>query len=199
MSYLKLNKAANYYDVHYRTILNWAKFGKIKTKQLPSGSTQYEVPDRDSERTLCIGYIRVSSYNQKQHLQSQKELLLNQYGDVEIISEVGSGLNFKRKKLWSIMERVFARDVESIVVTHKDRLARFGFEFIERVCQHFGTKIVVLNNQATSPQEELVQDILAIIHVFSSRLYGLRKYKKQLQSLQDETRYEAESNASTLE
>ena len=85
------------------------------------------------------------------------------------------------------MVQVFDRNIEEIVVTHKDRLARFGFEFIERVCEHFGTRIVVLNRKETSPESELVQDILAIIHVFSSRLYGLRKYKKELKGLQNDT------------
>lgn len=183
--YTKLSKAAKYYGVHFRTILNWAKSGKIKTKQLPSGGTQYEIPNTIKTGRISVGYVRVSSYSQKEHLKSQTELLLLQHPSVELVSEVGSGLNFKRKKLWHIMERVFAGDIEQIVVTHKDRLSRFGFEFIEKVCSHFGTKILVLNKQTTSPESELVQDILAIIHVFSLRLYGLRKYKQEFKNLQD--------------
>lgn len=199
MKYGKLNKAAQSYGCHYRTILNWAKSGKIKTIKLPSGATQYRLPDNDTPKGIAIGYVRVSSYSQKQHLISQQELLSFQYPGLHIVSEVGSGLNFKRKKLWSIMEQVFKGDVEVVVVTHKDRLARFGFEFIERVCNHFGTKLVVLNKKETSPQEELVQDILAILHVFSSRLYGLRKYKQELKSLQNDSRQGSEESTKILD
>jgi predicted site-specific integrase-resolvase len=132
--------------------------------------------------------VRVSSYSQKQHLKSQAELLLSQYPTAEIISEVASGLNFRRKKLWNLVESAIAGDIGCVVVTHKDRLARFGFEFIQRVFERFNCQVVVLNQVSTSPEEELVQDILSIVHVFSSRLYGLRKYKDELKSLQNNSR-----------
>lgn len=199
MKYAKLNQAAKYYGVHFRTILNWSKSGKIKTIKLPSGNTQYELIDNNIKTGIVVGYVRVSSYGQKEHLKSQTEVLLFKCPNAQIITEVGSGLNFKRKKLWDIMEQVFTGNIRQIVVTHKDRLSRFGFDFIKKVCEYFGTEILVLNQIQTSPQEELVQDILAIIHVFSSRLYGLRKYKTELKSLQNDIGQKSGSEASKLE
>jgi len=183
MKYIKLQKAAELYNVHYRTILNWARDGKIQYITTPSGSRHYAIPSCEPTREKIVGYVRVSSYSQKQHLQSQSELLLLQYPTAEIVSEVASGLNFRRKKLWNIVEQAIAGDVTTLVVTHKDRLSRFGFEFIQRVFERFNCKVLVLNQVSTSPEEELIQDILSIIHVFSSRLYGLRKYKDEFKSL----------------
>ena len=71
--------------------------------------------------------------------------------------------------------------VKTIVITHKDRFVRFGYEWFEKFCMKFHTAIIVVNNEELSPQEELVQDIVSILHVFSCRLYGLRKYKKQIE------------------
>jgi len=183
-----LNVAAQAYNVHFRTILTWAKSGKIKYITTPSGVKHYELPSSTTSECKIIGYVRVSSHNQKQHLQSQTELLLSQYPSAEIISEIGSGLNFRRKKLWNLVESAISGDVQCLVVTHKDRLARFGFDFIQQIFERFNCKVVVLNQVSTSPEQELVQDILSIIHVFSSRLYGLRKYKYELKSLQNNNR-----------
>jgi len=99
--------------------------------------------------------------------------------------EVGGGLNFKRKKLQALLERVMQGDVERIVVAHKDRLARFGFDLYQWLCQQFNCEIVVLNEAKLSPEAEMVEDLLAILHCFSSRLYGLRKYKAQVKEDQD--------------
>ncbi|MBR8828641.1 MAG: IS607 family transposase, partial [Gomphosphaeria aponina SAG 52.96 = DSM 107014] len=154
----------------------------------PSGVKHYQLPDREITSKKVIGYVRVSSYSQKQHIQSQAELLLSQYPTAEIISEVASGLNFRRKKLWHLVESAIEGDIGSVVGTQKDRLARKGFEFIQRVFERFNCQVVVFNQVSTSPEEELVQDILSIVHVFSSRLYGLRKYQNELKSLSAQSR-----------
>lgn len=87
------------------------------------------------------------------------------------------GLNFKRRKLNAILEGIISGDIQCLVVAHKDRLARFGFDLIEWLCEKFDCKLVVLYQQKYSPQAELVQDVLSVVHCFSSRLYGLRKYE----------------------
>ena len=102
------------------------------------------------------------------------------YPSAEIIAEVGGGLNFKRKKLLTLLERVMQGDIERIIIAHKDRLARFGFDLFQWFCQQFNCQILVLNEKSWSPEAEMVEDILAILHCFSSRLYGLRKYKTQV-------------------
>jgi len=178
--YGKLSQAAKSYNVHYRTILNWAKSGRIQTRTLPSGSTHYQLLNNPREVLHTIVYARVSSSNQKEHLKSQTEILLTQYPNAEVITEVASGLNFKRKKLWSIVQRIFEGERIRLVVTYKDRLTRFGFDLFEQIFRYFESEIVVLKQISTSPEDELVQDLLSIIHVFSSRVYGLRKYKQEI-------------------
>jgi putative resolvase len=89
---------------------------------------------------------------------------------------VRSGLNYKRKHLRRLMEMVEQGEVAEIVVAHKDRLVRFGFEFFEKFCADHGCRLTVMNMESLSPEEELVKDLLLIVHWFSSRLYGLRRY-----------------------
>lgn len=95
-------------------------------------------------------------------------------------SDIGSGLNFRRRKFLTILERVLSGDVQRLVVAHPDRLVRFGFELVKWLCERTGCKLVVLNERKLSPEQELVADMLSIIHCFSSRLYGKRKYQKQV-------------------
>ena len=126
-------------------------------------------------------YARVSSRAQHPDLNRQVAALSNLYPNAEIVSEVGGGLNFKRKKLLALLERIFKGDVRMVVVAHKDRLARFGFDLFRWLCEQNRCVLVVLNETTLSPEREMVEDILAILHCFSSRLYGLRKYKSQVQ------------------
>ena len=99
----------------------------------------------------------------------------------QCIEDYGSGLDYNRKKWNGLLDEVMEQKVKTIVITHKDRFIRFGYDWFERFCMRFHTTILVVNNEELSPQEELVQDIISILHVFSCRLYGLRKYKKQIE------------------
>jgi len=126
-------------------------------------------------------YARVSSREQKPDLERQIARLVNLYPGAEVVGEVGGGLNFKRPKFLALLERVRAGDVGTIVVAHRDRLCRFGFEFVEWYCRQYGCEILVLDDDHLSPQQELVEDILTILHCFSSRLYGLRKYRAAIE------------------
>ncbi len=98
------------------------------------------------------------------------------------ISDIGSGLNFKRRKFIHLMERVARREIDTIVVAHQDRLCRFGFDFIEWFCNLNNCQIVVLNNAYQTPHQELMDDFMAIMHCFSSKLYFLRRYEKEIRS-----------------
>ncbi len=133
-------------------------------------------------------YARVSTYSQKNDLARQAEFLLKAYPEGELVKEIGSGLNFKRQKFFSILERIYKGDVGCLVCAYPDRLVRFGFPLVEWICKTTRCKLVVLNERNLSPEQELVEDILSILHCFSARLYGLRKYKKQVQkTLQEKT------------
>ena len=98
----------------------------------------------------------------------------------DVITDIGSGLNYKRKNWNNLLTEVMQGEVATIYITFKDRIVRFGYDWFEELCKKFNTDIVVLNNPDLSPRQELVEDLLSIIHVFSCRIYGLRKYKKQI-------------------
>ena len=99
----------------------------------------------------------------------------------DIIINTSNITNYNRKKWNQLLDEVMEQNIKTIIVTHKDRFIRFGYDWFEKFCTKFNTTIVVVNNEELSPQEELVQDIVSILHVFSCRLYGLRKYKKQIE------------------
>jgi putative resolvase len=182
-NYLPARKAQEKLGVTLRTLLRWAEAGKIETIKTPGGQNRYNVESvlKSAHDTRWVAlYSRVSSYAQRPHLEQQSAFLVKHFPDGQLIEEVGSGLNFKRKKLLSLLESVLSGDVRLVVVAHKDRLARFGFDLIQWFCQRKECRIVVLNQVSLSPEREMVEDILAIIHVFSCRLYGLRKYKRTL-------------------
>jgi predicted site-specific integrase-resolvase len=109
-------------------------------------------------------------------LERQVEYFRCKYPDYEIVKDIGSGLNFKRKGFNTILDSAIKGDIGEVVVTHKDRLCRFGFELVLRIIESTNGKILVLDKEETSPEKELVNDILSIITVFSSRLYGLRSH-----------------------
>ena len=131
-------------------------------------------------------YCRVSSQAQKPDLVNQRRTLekytvARGFVSPEFVQEIGGGLNFRRPKFLEILSRIQKREISKLVVAHRDRLCRFGFELIEEICKENGCVIEVLNHEQLSPEQEMVQDLMTIVHCFSSRLYGLRNYRKSLQ------------------
>ncbi|MDH6106918.1 IS607 family transposase [Anabaenopsis tanganyikae CS-531] len=182
MQHVTPKEAAKILGVHVSSLRRWENEGKLKAIRTPGGQRRFILEEVEKiggiPRTITtICYGRVSTHSQQDYLQRQLEHLRTRYPEAEIISEVGSGLNFKRKKFLAILERIIDGDIQRIVVTHPDRLVRFGFELVRWLCTKFECELVVLNDRQLSPEQELVQDMLSIIHCFSSRLYGLRKYK----------------------
>ncbi len=173
------------------TLQRWDREGILKAHRSTTDRRYYthdqylelmgqKVKNRDN-----VSYCRVSSANQKKDLLSQKkavEAFCLAAGKVihEKMEDVGSGLNYTRKQFIRLMEKVERGEVSEIVVAHKDRLVRFGFEWFEKFCKDHGTSIIVMNAESLSPEEEMTKDLLSIIHCFSSRLYGLRKYKNKI-------------------
>jgi putative resolvase len=135
-----------------------------------------------------IIYCRVSSSNQKSDLKSQKEFLIDFTRNMglsidDTYTDIGSGMNFKRKNFLKLLEEVQNNEIESITIAHKDRLCRFGYELIEHIFIKNNVKINLINDDRLSPEQELCQDLTSIVHVFSSRLYGLRKYKNKIKKM----------------
>jgi predicted site-specific integrase-resolvase len=146
----------------------------------PGGIRLYDLTSLENKEKHKVVYARVSSRNQKDDLQKQIEFLRTRYPTYELVEDIGSGLNFKRKGFTALLGRVLQGDVSEIVVAHRDRLCRFGFDLIESIATKNNCKLVVLDDSKQSPQAELVTDLLSIIHVFSCRLYGLRKYSSKI-------------------
>jgi putative resolvase len=134
-----------------------------------------------------VAYCRVSSAAQRRDLVNQRRVLeefavARGLANVEFIEEVGGGLNFKRKRFVALMDDVANRQIKTLVLAHRDRLTRFGFEWFEHFARTHGCEVLVLNQERLSPEEEMVQDLMTIVHCFSSRLYGLRNYRKSLKA-----------------
>ena len=144
---------------------------------------QQEGVKRDSEPELarkCVCYARVSSSSQKEDLERQAEFLRNKYPDYEIITDIGSGLNFKRKGFKTILGYALRGELQELVVTYKDRLLRFGFELFREIVQHSNGKIVVLRDSTgQTPEQELSEDLVSIITVFTARVHGFRSHKNK--------------------
>lgn len=139
---------------------------------------------KNNDRKTII-YTRVSTANQKDDLKNQVDFL-RQYANAkgmiidEVIEDYGSGLNYNRKKWNKLIDECMTNEIDTIIITHKDRFIRFGYDWFERFLAKFNVDIIVVNNESLSPQEELVQDIISILHIFSCRIYGLRKYKNKI-------------------
>lgn len=188
--YLTPQEVKQKYGYHPKTLADWADQGKIECIKSPGGHRRYlasSLENLNPKLNKVINYARVSTPGQKEDLKVQIEYLGSRYPGCETISDVGSGLNFKRKKFLQLMERVLKREITTIVVAHKDRLVRFGFDFVEWFCNQHGCSIIVLNNTYKSPHAELMDDFMAIMHCFSSKLYFLRRYEKEIKESIDKS------------
>ncbi len=149
-----------------------------------------------SEPTRVVAYCRVSSAAQKPDLANQIRVLEEFAGarglaNVEFIIEIGGGLNFQRKEFLALMSDIGRHQVRTLVLAHRDRLTRFGYEWFEHYAKEHGCELLVLNQERLSPEQEMVQDLMTIVHCFSSRLYGLRNYKRKLKEALEQDRSEA--------
>lgn len=174
-----------------KTLQKWDRDGILKSHRSITNRRYYthdqylEVVGRKSAAKKVIAYCRVSSAGQKKDLISQRKAVeafcLAAGKEIqENLEDIGSGLNYRGKNFIKLMEMVEQGEILEIVIAHKDRLVRFGFEWFDKFCRDHGVKIIVMNAELLSPEEEMTKDLLSIIHCFSSRLYGLRKYKKKI-------------------
>lgn len=172
------------------TIRRWEREGKLTPKRHPSGHRYFDESDvrlalggAPTQRATVV-YCRVSGAGQKDDLASQVKAMETYCLSAGIavddwIQEIGGGMNFNRKRFLEIIDRILRGEVERLIVAHKDRLMRFGFDLFAHIATEYGCKLEVVNQESLSPQQEMVEDLLAIVHTFSCRLYGMRKYKKE--------------------
>jgi predicted site-specific integrase-resolvase len=119
----------------------------------------------------------VSSKKQENDLKHQVSFIKEKYPDYEVLTDIGSGINPNRKNFKTLLDRILDGTVKEVVVAHKDRLSRFSFDIIQLICRKFGTKLIVIDDKENKePAEELTEDLMSVITVFSARYYGSRKY-----------------------
>lgn len=174
------------------TLQRWDKQGILSAKRSPTDRRYYTHEQyleylglKANAGKKTVVYARVSTKAQKTDLQNQTAAVRLFCDDRQIrvddwLEEFGSGLNYKRQKFNELMQEIELGQVGCLIVAHKDRLVRFGFEWFEAFCERHGTRLLIVSGDTLSPEQELVQDLLSVVHVFSARLYGLRSYRKAI-------------------
>ena len=201
--YISGNKASKILGVHQRTLHNWDEHKQIDTIRTPGWKRLYNVKkylvnsnknqniiksinknenENENENNLKIDiiYARVSSLGQKNDLDRQIDVLKNKYPKYKLITDIGSGMNMNRKGLRRIIDYAIQGLINEIVVVHKDRLCRFGYELVRDLIEQYSNgKIVIIERKENKePKEELVEDVLQIMNIFVAKMNGMRKYKK---------------------
>lgn len=197
---LNIGDAAKLLGVAESTMRRWEKEGKLIPDERTAGNQRrYKLSSLRPEMgrgidydRKTIAYARVSSHDQKADLERQKQLLemfcASNGWKFEIISDLGSGMNYHKKGLNKLIEEILNNEVGRLVITHKDRLLRFGAELIFAICEAKEVEVVIINKGENSTfEEDLVKDVLEIITVFSARLYGSRS-KKNKKLIEDMTK-----------
>ena len=177
-----------------KTLQRWDRDGILTAYRSPSNRRYYThtqyleyTGETISDNKQNVIYARVSTNNQKDDLRNQLQFLANYTKNngipiSNIYTDYGSGLNYNRKNWNKLIDDCFDKKISKIYISYKDRFVRFGFDWISLILKKYtGAEIITLEDVVTSPEEDLIQDLISIIHVFSCRIYGLRKYKKKIQ------------------
>ena len=195
---LSIKQAANQLGVSVSTLRRWDETGVLVAQRTPKGHRRYDLSkinpnltrNKVEQQRKTIAYARVSSHDQKSDLQRQIEFLelycSAQGWSFEVISDLGSGMNYHKKGLKRLLDDILDNKIDRLVLTHKDRLLRFGAELVFALCEARQVEVVIINQgENLSFEEELAQDVLEIITVFSARLYGSpsKKNKKLIEAV----------------
>lgn len=187
--YVAIGEAAKAMGVTPITLRRWEASGKLAPERTPGGTRRYDMTLLKPELFLAepkgrktVAYARVSSHDQKADLERQKQVLelycATQGWTFEVISDLGSGMNYHKKGLKRLLSEIVDGDVGRLVLTHKDRLLRFGAELVFAICEAKEVEVLIINKgEDTAFEEDLASDVLEIITVFSARLYGSRSRK----------------------
>ena len=202
MKYYSIGEFSKAIGVTQQTLRNWDKIGKLKPHHVAKSGYRYYsqqqlqyylgLKGEEFAKKKVLGYCRVSSNKQKDDLERQienvKTYMLARGYQFEIITDIGSGINYNKKGLNQLLDMIVTSQVEKIVILYKDRLLRFGFEIIENLCSKYGTTIEIIDNSEKTEEQELVEDLIQIVTVFSCRLQGKRanKAKKMIKELMED-------------
>ena len=186
---ISISAAAKLLGVVPCTLRRWEASGKIMPTRTKGGARRYDVatltgqlPSPEIKLRKTVAYARVSSHGQKDDLVRQQQLLelycSSRGWSFDLVSDLGSGLNYRKKGLQRLLTEILAGEIGRLVLTHKDRLLRFGAELVFSICEAKNVEVVIINQGAdTSFEEDLARDVLEIITVFSARLYGRHSRK----------------------
>ena len=189
---VSIHEASEFLGVSAQTLRRWEREGKlVPDERTPGGRRRYDLarlrPEQfhASEAALrTVAYARISSYDQKEDLERQKQVLelfcARQGWTFEVIADLGSGMNYRKKGLRRLLDDLVDGRIGRLVITHEDRLLRFGAELVFAICAAKNVEVVILNQgEETTFEEDLAKDVLEIVTVFSARLYGSRSRKTQ--------------------
>lgn len=188
---LSIGKFAKSLGVSIQTLRNWDKEGKLKPTYVTENGYRYyseellnkfrNIKNVNKIKKKNILYARVSTKSQKDDLDRQidnlKQYAYSKGYSFEIITDIGSGINYKKEGLLKMINLVECGEVDRIIILYKDRLIRFGYDLIEYICKLNDTKIEIVDNSTISKERELTEDLIQIITVFANRLYGAKSKK----------------------
>ena len=179
MSYVSSKYAEQYYGISAATLRNWSRDGLIEFKTTPKGHRRYKIhtEKREKPRKFYI-YCRVSSKKQEDDLQRQVEYMQSKYPGYEVKTDIGSGINGKRPGFLSILEQLFEGNINEVRVASMDRWSRFGNDTFRWMFDRYGARLISEKEQSVrSKSEELADDLMEVITVFSAKYHGMRKYE----------------------
>ena len=195
MVFVSIGKVCELLGISLSTAYRWIKSGKLTEEfrtlgnhrrfNLSSIHSQFIPTNNNNKLTLL--YSRVSSHDQKQDLITQQSKLLhfaqsNNYSNIKVISDLGSGLNFKKSGLNHLLQLILTQQIQTLIINHKDRLLRFGSELIFKLCDFYHIKVIIIEDKSLSFEETLTHDVIELMTVFCAKLYGKRSHKNKLKT-----------------
>lgn len=185
LAFYKIGEFADKIGVHIETLRRWDKEGTLKPAKVTEGGTRYYSEQQYNEycgrlprnkKRVTILYCRVSTNNQKADLERQIESV-KQYAyakgyQFELVTDIGSGVDFEKKGFLYLVDKIIDCDVEKVVILSRGRLIQYGYKFVEHICEKTGTEIEIIDNTEEAEQKELIEDLIQIITVFDARLHG---------------------------
>lgn len=190
--YVSIGEAATALGVSITTLRRWEASGRLVAEHTAGGHRRYDLtklrPElfraQEASQRRTVAYARVSSHDQNDDLEHQKQVLelycARQGWTFEVIADLGSGMNYNKKGLKKLLDAIIDGQIGRLVITHKDRLLRLGAELVFAICEAKQVEVVILNQgEDTTFEEDLAEDVLEIVTVFSARLYGSRSRKNQ--------------------
>ena len=209
MNYVTSKEIKQQLQISGVTLMQWKNSGKIQYKKLSDKKILYDLDSLNTNienstnlNTKNVIYARVSSNGQKEDLNNQIEIIKNYMLNNgikvdDIYYDIASGMNENRKSFNELLEQIFKREIKNVYITFKDRLSRFGFNYFKSIFNYFGTNIIILDNQEETNktyQQELTEDLIAIIHSYSMKLYVNRKKKlKEIEKILNDKNFSEEN------